>query len=219
MTTNDCNYTKNTDKANDIDNNHKTDIARSIGRNPLNGKLISEILSGDYRFIIGRFRGMLRNGHFSCIRSLSEFEIGHWEKELCHDVHMAILKKVRDPKTEPILYVPAFVETIIWYKCLDENSRRKKRGQLLSLLRREVTKTYKGIDEIAYNDRIEHRTIAKQELPERKKRLNKKHLRIIELREEEGWSYDQLANEFSSTVNSMRVTMCNIRKKLKKPLA
>ena len=78
---------------------------------------------------------------------------------------------------------------------------------------------YEGINEIGYDDRIEEKIAAKQELDERKKRLNKKHLRIIELREEEGWSYDQMANEFSSTVNSMRVTMCNIRKILKKPLA
>ena len=129
MATIDPNDSKNKDDAEGNDNNQQTDITSSNGRNPRNAKLISKILSGDYRFIVGRFRGMLRNGHFSCIRSLSEFEIGHWEQELCHEVHMAILKKEPDE----IPYVPAFVNKIIWYKCLDENRRCKERAQLISL--------------------------------------------------------------------------------------
>jgi hypothetical protein len=116
---------KNDNEIGGKDKNSLENIINSTVSNKRNKNIFSELLSGDDKIVRKIFRKMLKNGHFSKIRSQSQKEIGMWEDELCQIVSMAILKIDSLGQLGKIRSAPAFIKGIIWYKCLDENKRRE----------------------------------------------------------------------------------------------
>lgn len=108
------------------DEDRQKNIMQSIVTNKRNKKVFSDILSGNNKIAEGIFRKMLRNGHFSKIRSRSQKEIGMWEDDLCQIVCMSILKKDFLGQLGKIRSAPAYIHGIIWKRCLSENKRLEK---------------------------------------------------------------------------------------------